>query len=210
MNKIKFILAISLSLVLMTFTACSSDDNNSESDDTLKLEGQWKFAQMNFTDDSVDWDPGVAYNSGTKFGYAPYMYTSAGVKGVDFKTQAVNNAGGDKLGNRFDYDLSGNFGQSEDEAYWYWNYTDDGFDVVQTNPAFPPFNFSLRNAHNVVQSENGNRVVFDAHVNSRVVGGPVTQVIQVPVQITLVKGTSDQPGEILIKGEPFVEPDQAS
>lgn len=207
MKYLKKLSLLSMVLLAFVFVACSSDDDNNSSDDTLQLEGEWKFNTMNFLDDSVQWDPELDYTSANTFGYAPYMFDYAGVKGFIYGTTPVESNAGENLGKRFDYILSGNFGQDPEEAYWYWNYTEDGqsFDMEQVNPSFPPHDYSIKNISDV--SVDGNQLTFKGYLKSRIVGGSMQEMELTPVEFSLTKGTASAPVEIMIQGEPFVAPE---
>lgn len=206
MKYLKKLSLLSLVLVAFLFVACSSDDDNS-SDDTLQLEGEWKFNTMNFLDESVQWDPELDYTSANTFGYAPYMFDYAGVKGFIYGTSVVESNSGESLGKRFDYILTGNFGQDPEEAYWYWDYTQDGhsFMMEQVNPSFPPHDYSIKNISDV--EVDGNQLTFKGYLKSRKVGGTMQEMENTPVEFSLTKGTATTPVEILIQGEPFDAPE---
>lgn len=192
----------------LLFVSCSSDDDdNSLSDDVLNLEGEWKFTKMNFLDESVLWDNGLEYTSANIFGYAPYMFEYAEVKGFNFGTVKVQDNSGNVQGDRFDYVLGEDFGQDADEGYWYWNYLNDkeSFEIIQVNPSFPPHNYSLKNVSDVELSNNGTRIDFKGYLYSREVGGTMMDIVQTPVEFTLTKGDIDEGVEVFITGIPYEE-----
>lgn len=199
---------VGLALLTLFFVACSSDDDNNVSTDGLNLEGEWQFKTMNFLDESVKWDPELDYTSANTFGYAPYMFDYAGATGMIFSSENVISDSGENLGKRFDYVLTGNFGQDPDEAYWYWNYTNDkqSFMMQQVNPSFPPHDYTISNISDVEVSQDGKRVDFKGYLKSRKVGGTMMEIEEVPVEFSLLKGAPDTAVEILIEGEPFVAP----
>jgi len=164
---------------------------------------------MDFLDDSVEWDPEIEYTSANTFGYAPYMFEYAGVKGFIFGTEAVEGLTGEIVGKRFDYVLTGEFGQDPDEAYWYWNYEEEGesFSMAQVNPSFPPHDYSINEITAVEISESGNKLEFKGTLKTREVGGSMSDMYQVPVAFSLTKGEPTENVEILIQGEPFTAPE---
>lgn len=206
MTNFRNIFLIGFALVGFLFVSCSSDDDNTDpSDDTLNVEGLWKFTEMNFLDEDVLWDPELEYSSANTFGYAPYMFEFGEVKGFDFGTQNVEDEEGNVLGQRFDYILGGQFGQDPDEAYWYWNYINDkdGFEAIQVNPSFPPHNYSLKDVSDVVVSNDGERMDFKGYLYSRVVGGTMAEIELTPVEFTLVKGDIDEGVDVFVTGIPI-------
>lgn len=208
MKNLKNLSWLSLVLAAFLFISCSSDDDKSVDENVLQLEGEWKFETMNFLDGSVQWDPEVEYTSANTFGYAPYMFEAANARGMIFGTDPVTSDAGN-LGKRFDYILGADFGQDEDVAYWYWNYTDQGesFMMQQVNPSFPPHDYTINNISDFEMSQDGNRVDFKGTLKSRIVGGTMMEMEDTPVEFTLIRGTATTPVEILIEGEPFVAPE---
>src|SRR5699024_3965692 len=210
MKTFQKIFMISLILMgMLTVVSCSSDDDDNIADDGLNLEGNWQFDTMDFLDDSVEWDPEIEYTSANTFGYAPYMFEYAGVKGFIFGTEAVEGLTGEIVGKRFDYVLTGEFGQDPDEAYWYWNYEEEGesFSMAQVNPSFPPHDYSINEITEVEISESGNKLEFKGTLKTREVGGSMSDMYQVPVAFSLTKGEPTENVEILIQGEPFTAPE---
>ncbi|HLS31368.1 MAG TPA: hypothetical protein VK021_10965 [Flavobacteriaceae bacterium] len=207
MKNFRNIFLVSFALIGFLFVSCSSDDDNTPVEEGLHVEGVWKFTEMNFLDEDVLWDPEIEYISANTFGYAPYMFDYAEVKGFDFGTVPVEDEEGNVQGKRFDYILGGNFGQDPDEAYWYWNYTNGGeaFEAIQVNPSFPPHDYSLRNVSDVVVSNDGNRIDFKGELLSREVGGGMMDTELTPVEFTLVKGEIDEGVDIFIAGIPIEE-----
>lgn len=191
-----------LAVAFLLFTGCSKDNPETPDPNILKLEGQWKFEKLDFQDESVKWDPETDFTTAASFGYAPLMFE--GMQGFDFTTQKTK----DNAGNKFDFVSEGSYNQDPSKEYWYWNYTDNnkGFEIRQINPQSPPFNFSVMNITNIRISNNGQSLVFKASLNSRKPGGAMTDIIQVPVEITLSKGTPTTEVKMFIKGADFEMP----
>lgn len=191
-------------LVLLLLAGCSKDKDQVKKpdEDVLKIEGRWKFEKLDFLDESVAWDPQVDFNTGNSFGYAPLMF--GGMQGFEFGTRKVK---GD-LGNKFNFINEGDHNQDEASEYWYWNYTDDhkGFEIKQINSQMPPFDFSVMSISDITVSNSGAQMVLRASLNSRKPGGALTDMVKVPVQITLIKGTPDAEVQLFIKAQPFEMP----
>lgn len=203
MNKITTFLA-GIALVLLLGIACNKDenpDNDKPTEEKLALEGSWQVESVDFLDAaSVEWPSEIPYNFGTKFGYAPYMYTI--MKGYVFNEDKIENDSID--GYAFDFILEQEFGDPG-VRYWYWNYIgEDGLEIIQLNvPNGPPNNFSIMNGSDAEMSEDGNSVTFKAEMFSRIPGGKITDVKTVPVEINLKKGEIEKSAEVFIEGEPF-------
>lgn len=207
MKNFRSIFFISLALIGFLFVSCSSDDDNTPEEVGLHVEGQWKFTEMNFLDEDVLWDPELEYISSNTFGYAPYMFDFAEVKGFDFGEQDVMDEEGNVQGKRFDYILGGEFGQNPEEAYWFWNYINDkeGFETTQINPSFPPHNYGLKDVSDVVVSNDGARMDFKGYLLSREVGGGMMDTEWTPVEFTLVRGDIQEGVDIFVTGIPIEE-----
>lgn len=207
MNRTK----ISRSLIflfscLLLLTSCSKDDDpvvpEPPVEEGLELEGDWTFEKLDFLDESIVWDPAIDFSVDAAFGYAPYMF--AGTQGFEFGTKKVAGDRGQKF-------IIINDGDRGDEStdYWYWNYTEDkqSFEIGQINPAMPPYNFSIMDISDIRESENKDKIVFKAGLNSRKVGGGFTDIEKVPVEITMTRGLqADSEVEMSVKGQPFEMP----
>lgn len=210
MNKAKLFFMACLSLTLVLFTSCSSDDDNDSNQAGLHLEGEWQLLKMDFQGEDAEWNPEVEYTSSNAFGYAPYMFHFGGIKGLIFGSQEVmDTESGNSLGKRFDYVMGLEVPQDPNEAYWYWNYKDDNesFEAIQRNPTWPPHDYSLTDVSDIQESQNGNKIVFTGHLKSRVPGGEMGDLVSVPVEFTIEKGEAVDPVEVFVNGEAFVEPE---
>lgn len=201
MKKIQILVMICLAV--FTLSSCSSDDNDTVQPDEGILEGEWQLTKMDYLEDSAVWDDDVEYNSSTAFGYSPFMFRYGGVKGFVFGQKEVIDEAGNFLGRQFDYVLDLKTGQDEDEAYWYWNYTDNGnaFEAIQINPNWPPHDYSITDVADV--KVEGNQVKFEANLYSRIPGGERGDVVKTRVAFTMIKAEAINNVEVYIQGEPF-------
>lgn len=190
---------------LLLLTNCSKDEDvtpDPPAEEGLELEGDWTFEKLDFLDESVLWDPAIDFSVDAAFGYAPYMF--AGTQGFEFSSKKV----ADNRGYKFIIINDGDRGD-ESKDYWYWNYTEDrqSFEIQQINPAMPPYNFSIMEISDIRESEDKNKIVFKASLNSRKVGGGFTDIEKVPVEITMTRGIQgDSEVGMFIKGQPFEMP----
>lgn len=199
------LLLTALTMFAVLFVSCSSDDDNTEpEEETLDVEGEWKFKEVNFLDkETVEWDDELAFTPNNTVKYAPFMLSE--VWGYDLQGKEVEEGKRVEILQGFytDYD--------EDEVLWYWNYTDEeeAFEIVQTNDQFPPYDFGIENVKNVEVQDDGETVVFEAIIKSREVGSEFTDpLIDVPVEMTWERGVADENNqvEVLIEGELFEFP----
>lgn len=214
MNNLKNTLMITVAfLALFATQSCQKDDNPSpdpEPEETvqkLELEGKWTIESVNFLDESANWDNAVAFTSESGLGWAPNMYGKT--MGINFQTTAVNDESNTKLGSKFNFIVGEDLPLSESDTYWYWNYVDEqeSFEMKQLATAILPYDFSLSNISDVKTENDGDKIVFQAKINSRKPGGEATETLQVPVEITLRKGAPTEAAAVLLKGHPFVMPE---
>lgn len=204
----------SLLLAVVMFTACSSDDDNTQStEDELVLDGQWQLEKMDFLDaDQIKWDTSeVPYNRAAAFGYAPYMFDAGEISGFLFGERDVNDKDGNHLGQRFDYIMGGDFEAPQfdpNTTYWYWNYTNDqkSFEMYQMEGPLPPHDYTLHNIRDIEVTEDGEKIVFTADLSSREIGGERGDNIETPVKFTITKGKPSKFVDLYIDGEPYEEP----
>ncbi|MGO1786639.1 MAG: hypothetical protein ACTHZ7_06140 [Sphingobacterium sp.] len=200
-------------LALNLLQSCKKDNNidpNLPPDETvqkLELEGRWKIESVNFLDETVKWKEEVAFTSESRLGWAPAMY--AKTMGVNFQVTEVKNTDGEKLGNKFSLIVGEDLPLSEANTYWYWNYIEDQqeFEMKQINSTEPPYDFSIMNISGIKIENDGDKVVFQAKLNSRKPGQAINETIQVPVEFILVRGVPTVEANILLKGQTFVLPD---
>lgn len=191
------------SLLLISCGVSDKGDEPPAEKQSLELEGTWRFKTLNFTDASlVTWDASIDYTTGNYFGYAPAMFE--GMTSFDFQTAEVT----DGSGKKFNFVDEGDRTEDDTKEYWYWNYTDNGqsFEIKQINPQLPPYDFSVMDITGVVSTDDGNKLSFEARLNTREVGGTIRDIRKVPVEITLERGDPGAPVEIYIEGELFEEP----
>lgn len=203
MKKFKAILLGFCAMLVLTAVSCSRNDHEeTQPDNTVKLEGTWKLNKVDFKGDGINWNPAVPFNAGTGFAFAPFMFKD--VRGFKFGTKKVAS----DIGYRFDYQYAVNHGEDPNNEHWYWNYNGDktGFEIKQINPAYPPYNFSILDITNIKKSNNGDKIIFDAMVNSRVPGQSITTTVLVPVELTMERGTPDKDPELYHNGAPYVFP----
>ncbi len=215
MKRINFIWGLCLSVLVMGFYACSSDDNNDfiSTEDNLVLEGRWQLETMNFLNKAdVEWDTQeVPYNGQNAFGYAPFMFATGEISGVSFGHQDVLDAEGEVLGSRFDYIMGGDFEAPQfdpNTSYWYWNYADDNksFTMQQVEGPLPPHDYSLNDIRDLSVSNEGKTIEFTADLASRKVGADRGDNLETPVRFTLEKEQPSKFVEVQIEGETFVDP----
>lgn len=203
MKKLKITFLGLMIISLLSAVSCSRSTDQPEPPEAgLSLEGSWKLTKIDFKGDGVNWNPAVPYNGGTSFGYAPFMLKD--MQGYKFGNKKIT---GD-LGFRFDFLYNVNHGENPADETWYWNYLDGGksFEIMQINPSFPPYNFSITGVKNLKITENGNKIVAEAVVNSRVPGQPITSAIKVPIEFTMERGTPNQDVALYQNGSPYTFP----
>ncbi|MBD1431367.1 hypothetical protein H8B06_00895 [Sphingobacterium sp. DN00404] len=214
MNNLKNTLFVTIAfLALIATQSCSKDDNPSpepEPEETvqkIELEGMWTITSVNFLDETANWDNAVAFTSESGLGWAPNMYGKT--MGINFQTTAVNDESNTKLGSKFSFIVGEDLPLSESDNYWYWNYVDEqeSFEMKQLATATLPYDFSLLDISDVKTENDGDKIVFQAKINSRKPGGEATETLQVPVEISIAKGTPSAGAAILLKGHPFVMPE---
>ncbi len=196
------LLTLLMTVTLLTLFGCKKDTNVIPSeDDTLKIEGEWQIQKINFLDDEAKWDESLAFTSANYFGYAPAMF--GGMMGFDFTTRKESSG----KGQVFEFVSDAAFGDGS-TVYWYWNYIDEGkgFEIVQINKALPPYDFSVMNIKNVKLSEDKQELTFNAELNSRRSGKPITDKVIFPVEFTLHRGTLSNLPDIYIQGVKMEEP----
>lgn len=205
MKKSKLFLIAGLLMAVVSFVACSSDDDNKNDTEDFSIEGEWQFKSVDFLEkEDVEWDDELDFNAGNTVKYAPYMLSE--VWGYDFRASEIGE--GKKVyvmqGFYQDYD--------EDEVLWVWNETDEegNFEIEQMNDQFPPYDFGIRNVEIQEVNHGGDEVVFTATIASREVGSEFTDpLLEVPVEMTWERGTptAENEAEILIEGETFEFPE---
>ncbi len=210
MNAFKQILLITTAfLALFVVQSCTKDDypGPEEPVQTLELEGRWTITSVNFLNNAANWKENVPFTSESGLGWAPNMF--AKTMGINFQTTTVNNDSGTKLGSKFSFIVGEDLPLSENDTYWYWNYADEqlSFEMKQLITASLPYDFTLHDIREVTIENEGDKVVFKADVNSRKPGEDVAEIIQVPVEVTIVRGVPSVESVILSMGHPFVMPE---
>lgn len=199
MKKVNFLMILMAVIMLAAMSACKKD---SVIDTSLKVEGQWQIDSINFLSDSAQWDRTVEFTEGNYFGYAPAMF--GGMQGFDFITTTTS--GGE--GKKFNFIEDGSGHLTEGVTYWYWNLIEGGkgLEIEQINKSLPPFDFSIMNITNIVQSADGKKLTFRAEVNSRLSGKSLAKMVIIPVEFTLTKATPSTFPTILINGVVMEDP----
>lgn len=195
---------ILLSLFVFGFTACSSDDDNPVPPATSHMDGTWTLEKVDFKGDAINWDSDIPFNAQYRFGFAPFMFKD--VRGFRFGSNKLSN----QMGNRFDFVYEVDHGENPAEEFWYWNFTTAekvDFEIQQVNPSFPPHNFTVDNITNIRSHDNNTVLIFDAELFSRVPGGPITQTIKVPVEMTIIKAYPTKDPDLYHNGVPYNFPD---
>ena len=209
---------VCVSMMSLFLSGCSKDKEETASENKVetKLNGDWNLKQVNFLSDEVVWNDSVDYgNIANIIGYAPFMLSE--VWGYSFYTTNAK----DKNGKLF-FDTQGKIlgkramvvQKRVDMSlfpgdYWYWSGDDatNTAKLTQINPVFPPYDFSLIHMKNLQFSDNDQTLTFDCQVNTRVVGGKMTDIIQIPVKITMKKEKQVLGVEFLLNGSPFELPE---
>lgn len=197
MKKINlfFVLVIAVALV-----SCKKDEVEPKQENVLKVEGQWKLKKVNFISDKLDWDEDVPYTFGNYFKYAPAMYED--LKGFDFRKIKTDGNKGYSL----QYINEGNYNvDPAAPTRWYWNYLNDktGFEMLQINEAMPPYNFSIMDITEIKVSNEGNTITFKAKAYTRLSGGSASEVIIVPAEYKMERGTAVDNTKVYINGKLF-------
>ncbi len=197
-----FFILFTMSLFLIS--SCKKEDKEEQKpdikqSDSLKIEGQWQFDEIQFPDKELKWKKDVEFSFANYFGYAPAMF--ADMIGFDFMEKKYDNS----IGSKFLFINVGGYNQNDDKDNWYWNYTNDskGFEIMQINPSMPPYNFSILNISDIALSDNNNTLTFKAEVKTRLSGGEFTNMINTPVIITLKRELSNKKVRVLIDNTPF-------
>ena len=172
---------------------------------TLELEGKWAIESVNFLDETAAWDATVDYTSESGAGWAPGTY--AHVKGMDFQTTALNNSNGQKLGNKYSPIVSEELSIDQKNT-WYWNYSNDkqSFETKPLPDNSASFDYAFHDISSINLAKDGNKIIFKAKINSRKPGKAINETVQVPVEVTLLRGVPTTEAKIIQKGQTFVMP----
>ncbi|MCO5267281.1 MAG: hypothetical protein M9897_00095 [Brumimicrobium sp.] len=195
----QYIYLFILLFIASSFVGCKKDTAKPKEDGTLKIHGTWKIESMNFLDNVIIWNDNVEYNVANYFGYAPAMFEQ--MWGMEFRKEKIASGEGYKL----IYFNEGEYNQNSEIDRWYWNFKEDkqSFEMQQINLSMPPYNFTMRNIHNLKVSDDNKKIVYKAVVDTRRSGKPSTDIVDVEVEVTLIKGTPNRGANILLFGQPY-------
>lgn len=132
MKKLVLFSALVFGLV---FYSCSSDDDNGPVEENVSLVGDWRLTNVDFTHMEEGGIP------------ASDACIVELVVGYEFR---ADNKFYFILG-EMDRPLFDPYAQD----YWSWNGNTEDFEIVQTNPMSPPYNFGLSPTDIVVNKNNG-------------------------------------------------------
>lgn len=134
-----FLYLLLTALIVSVGFSCSSDDDDSTPDQTSKLVGTWQLTNIDFT-----------YMAEGGFPASDACIVEM-VSGYEFRSN-----------NKFYFILAEggifNFDPYASD-YWTWTGDESNFEINQTNPMSPPYNFGLQPTNVNIQEVNGKWVM---------------------------------------------------
>lgn len=210
MKKSTLLLA-SFAALMMIFTACNKDNIVPDANDKLYMQGKWKIAKINFTDEAAVWDDAIEYTARNAHNYAPFMFLA--MDGIEFQTGDIvvinpEDSSEVYLGNKLQY-----ISKQTDEVFhadlfdkddwWYWNYNEDetGFEIGSINPRVPSPCYAMNVEKDNVTKISNSQLKINTTVQSK---NPETGENQdLSIEITLERGVPDDIRNVFVLDEPF-------
>ena len=205
------ILLASFAALMMIFTACNKDDIVPDANDKLDMQGTWKIAKINFTDEAAVWDDAIEYTARNAHNYAPFMFLA--MDGIEFQTGDIvvinpEDSSEVYLGKKLQY-----ISKQTDEVFhtdlfdkddwWYWNYNEDetGFEIGSINARVPSPCYAMNVEKDNVTKISNSQLKINTTVQSK---NPETGENQdLSIEITLERGDPDDIRNVFVLDEPF-------